>query len=75
MAQQKEFVIFEIFCPRGFIAVSYTHLDVYKRQEELGDVLFAAVAVGRQSGIDCEELLAETCDRYIQADSEREAGQ
>ena len=44
-------------------------------KEELGDVLFAAVAVGRQSGIDCEELLAETCDRYIQADSEREAGQ
>ena len=41
-------------------------------KEELGDVLFAAVAVGRQSGIDCEELLAETCDRYIQADSERE---
>ena len=61
----------------GAVKESLNHLwqNCDNVKEELGDVLFAAVAVGRQSGIDCEELLAETCDRYIQADSEREAGQ
>ena len=34
-------------------------------QEELGDVLFAAVKVGRFAGIDPEEAIAGTCEKFI----------
>ncbi|MBQ0037549.1 MAG: nucleoside triphosphate pyrophosphohydrolase [Clostridiales bacterium] len=33
--------------------------------EELGDVLFAAVKVGRFAGVDCEEAIAATCEKFI----------
>ena len=33
--------------------------------EELGDVLFAAVKVGRFAGIDPEEAVAGTCEKFI----------
>ena len=32
---------------------------------ELGDVLFAAVKVGRFCGIDPEDAIAETCEKFI----------
>ena len=34
-------------------------------QEELGDVLFAAVKVGRFAGVDPEEAMAGTCEKFI----------
>ena len=34
-------------------------------QEELGDVLFAAVKVGRFCGIDPEEAVNGTCEKFI----------
>ncbi len=34
-------------------------------QEELGDVLFAAVKVARFAGIDPEEAIADTCEKFI----------
>ena len=72
----------------GVKPVSYTHLDVYKRQaldkaeeelgelrqaveqganveEELGDLLFAAVKVGRFAGLDSEQALHGTCEKFI----------
>ena len=33
--------------------------------EELGDVLFAAVTVGRFAGVDPEEAIAATCEKFI----------
>lgn len=34
-------------------------------REELGDVLFAAVGIARFAGVDPEEALHETCEKYI----------
>jgi tetrapyrrole methylase family protein/MazG family protein len=34
-------------------------------EEELGDVLFAAVKVGRFAGVDPEEAIAATCEKFI----------
>lgn len=34
-------------------------------EEELGDVLFAAVKVGRFAGVDPEEALSGTCEKFI----------
>ena len=34
-------------------------------EDELGDVLFAAVKVGRFAGIDPEEAVAGTCEKFI----------
>ena len=34
-------------------------------REELGDVLFAAVKVGRFAGVDPEEAIAGTCEKFI----------
>ena len=34
-------------------------------EEELGDVLFAAVKVARFSGVDPEEALSRTCEKFI----------
>lgn len=42
-------------------------------REELGDVLFAAVAVARFAGIDPEEALQEASDKYISRFSAMEA--
>ena len=44
--------------------------EVYKRgdkaetEKELGDVLFAAVNVGRKAGCDCEKALKESAERF-----------
>ncbi len=35
-------------------------------EEELGDVLFAAVKVGRFCGVDPEEALTKTCEKFIE---------
>ena len=43
-------------------------------REELGDVLFAAVAVARFAGIDPEEALQEASDKYISRFSHVEEG-
>ena len=34
-------------------------------KEELGDVLFAAVKVGRSCGVDPEAALSKTCEKFI----------
>ena len=34
-------------------------------EEELGDVLFAAVKAGRFAGVDPEEALSRTCEKFI----------
>ena len=34
-------------------------------EEELGDVLFAAVKVGRFCGVDPEAALTKTCEKFI----------
>ena len=34
-------------------------------EEELGDVLFAAVAAGRRFGLDGEKALQETCEKFL----------
>ena len=34
-------------------------------EEELGDVLFAAVKVGRFAGVDPETAIASTCEKFI----------
>lgn len=34
-------------------------------EEELGDVLFAAVKVGRFCGVDPEAALSKTCEKFI----------
>ena len=39
--------------------------DAAMMREELGDVLFAAVKVGRFAGIDPEEAVAGTCEKFI----------
>jgi len=38
--------------------------DKDKTEKELGDVLFAAVNVGRKAGCDCEKALKESVDRF-----------
>jgi len=42
--------------------------------EELGDVLFAAVKVGRFAGVDPEEAIAATCEKFIHRFRAVEAG-
>ena len=42
--------------------------------EELGDVLFAAVKVGRFAGLDPEEAVASTCEKFIRRFSAVEQG-
>ena len=39
--------------------------DIPNICEELGDVLFAAVKVARFSGVDPEEALSRTCEKFI----------
>ncbi len=47
--------------------------DVAGQHEELGDVLFAAVNVGRILGLDSEHSLYDACDKFIRRFSEVEA--
>ena len=42
-------------------------------EKELGDVLFAAVNVGRKAGCDCEKALKESTDRFAKRFTEAEA--
>lgn len=38
--------------------------DFAKAEKEIGDVLFAAVSVGRKAGCDCEKALKESVERF-----------
>ena len=42
-------------------------------QEELGDVLFAAVNIGRKAGCECEKALKESVDRFAARFTKAEA--
>ncbi len=43
---------------------AYATGDNMETEKELGDVLFAAVNVGRKAGCDCEKALKESVDRF-----------
>ena len=43
---------------------AYNAGDCVKAEKELGDVLFAAVSVGRKAGCDCEKALKEATERF-----------
>ena len=43
---------------------AYNAGDKIAAEKELGDVLFAAVNVGRKAGCDCEKALKESTDRF-----------
>jgi tetrapyrrole methylase family protein/MazG family protein len=42
-------------------------------EKEIGDVLFAAVNVGRKAGCDCEKALKEATDRFAARFTKAEA--
>jgi tetrapyrrole methylase family protein/MazG family protein len=43
---------------------AYESGNATETEKELGDVLFAAVNVGRKAGCDCEKALKESVDRF-----------
>ena len=43
---------------------AYASGDKVKTEKELGDVLFAAVNIGRKAGADCEKALKESAERF-----------
>ena len=43
---------------------AYASGDSAKAEKALGDVLFAAVGVGRKAGGDCEKALKEAVERF-----------
>lgn len=43
---------------------AYKTGDSEKTEKELGDLLFAAVNIGRKSGCDCEKALKESAERF-----------
>ena len=43
---------------------AYQSGDAVATEKELGDVLFAAVNVGRKAGCDCEKALKESTERF-----------
>ena len=45
---------------------AYTAGNCVETEKELGDVLFAAVNVGRKAGCDCEKALKESAERFAQ---------
>ena len=47
--------------------------DKEPAEKELGDVLFAAVNVGRKAGVDCEKALKESTDRFAARFTKAEA--
>ena len=53
-ALRSEIEEFTAACAAGGVAM----------EEELGDILFSAVNVGRMAGVDCEQALKESTDRF-----------
>ncbi len=51
---------------------AYAQGDKEKTEKELGDVLFAAVNVGRKAGCDCEKALKESVERFAKRFEEAE---
>lgn len=51
---------------------AYALGDKDKTEKELGDVLFAAVNVGRKAGCDCEKALKESVERFAKRFEEAE---
>ena len=47
--------------------------DLVEVEKEIGDVLFAAVNVGRKAGCDCEKALKESTDRFAKRFTDAEA--
>ncbi len=54
-----------------FVAQSAGHQE--EIEKELGDVLFAAVSIGRKAGCDCEKALKESVDRFAARFTKAEA--
>ena len=52
---------------------AYKKGDKVQAEKELGDVLFAAVNVGRKAGADCEKALKESTDRFAARFTKAEA--
>ena len=52
---------------------AYKAGDKEQAEKELGDVLFAAVNVGRKAGADCEKALKESTDRFAARFTKAEA--
>ena len=56
---------------RNFLEEAYEAAEAFDlddpelMKEELGDVLFAAVKVGRFCGVDREAALSKTCEKFI----------
>ena len=56
---------------RNFLEEAYEAAEAFDlddpelMEEELGDVLFAAVKVGRFCGVDPEAALSKTCEKFI----------
>jgi len=53
--------------------VAYESGNATETEKELGDVLFAAVSVGRKAGCDCEKALKESVDRFAARFTKAEA--
>ena len=47
--------------------------DMAEAEKELGDVLFAAVNIGRKAGTDCEKALKESAERFAKRFTKAEA--
>ena len=47
--------------------------DMAEAEKELGDVLFAAVNIGRKAGADCEKALKESAERFAKRFTKAEA--
>ena len=52
---------------------AYKAGDSVEAEKEIGDVLFAAVNVGRKAGCDCEKALKEATDRFAARFTKAEA--
>ena len=52
---------------------AYKRGDTTEVEKELGDVLFAAVNVGRKAGCDCEKALKESAERFAARFTKAEA--
>ena len=52
---------------------AYKSGDVAEAEKELGDVLFAAVNIGRKAGADCEKALKESVERFAKRFTKAEA--
>ncbi len=52
---------------------AYRAGDAAEAEKELGDVLFAAVNIGRKAGADCEKALKESAERFAKRFTEAEA--